>query len=349
MRGTNSDLPAIAIEARGLIPVNYTAKVDFVAVAIDVTDNKSGDHVLCTIPAFQWPDNLVFRSYQQGTQVSPSQGFAKWVEIGVAPVETLVAPKAGPRNLRFTAMAVRGASEQSNVKSLDVVAIAHTTFRTNLKGVGYKERGEKRLEAIKLSVRLGIAVAYADYNLDSTEAKVIKEWARKQLEQLPEDERESAKNSINGVIRYAGEKARIGQLRYEDVAAELRANPLPGIAMQALELCVQVMSADGKSTSNEMTIIRQIGNLLGVSHDDVRKLIDKNPPQTQSQDASGDLSDEDMVGLGKGLSNKETLVEIRKLFATYNARQTTESNHARRAHNQRMLEALARLRQKYAA
>jgi uncharacterized tellurite resistance protein B-like protein len=245
-------------------------------------------------------------------------------------------------------MAVRGASEQSTLKSLDVVAIAHTSFRTNIKGVGYKEKGEKRLDAIKLSVRLGIAVAYADYNLDSAEAKVIKEWALKQLEQLPEDERTSAKNSINGVIRYAGEKARVGQLKYEEVAAELKNNPLPGIQMQALELCVQVMSADGRATSNEMALIRQIGNLIGVSHDDVRKLIDKNPPQAQSQDASGDLSDEDLVGLTKALSKREAQVEIRKLFATYNARQTTETNPAKRAHNQRMLEALARLRQKYA-
>lgn len=347
MRGRDNNLRAIAIEARGLIPVPRTSSINFVAVGTDVTDDSSGDPIICVIESFQWPDNVFFRSFKAGGTISPNQGFGEWVEIGVAPTDTLVTPKSGKRNLKFTGMVVRGGSEQSKVRELDIIAMADATIRTDIKEVGYKERDERRIEAIKLSVRLGIAVAYADGSIATAEGKVIRDWALKQLEQIPEDDREAAKNTVNEAIRYAGQRAKAGQLNHESVAAELRGSPLQGIKLQALELCVKVMSADGVASSQEMALIRRLGDILGVSHDDLRKLIDKNPPSARSKGATGELSDEEMVGMPQGLSKEDCLREIRKLFATYNGRLTNEKDPDKRAHYQRMLEALARLRLKY--
>lgn len=347
MRGKDSNLRAIAIEARGLIPVSYSSRVNFVTVGMDVTENSSGEPIICVIDSFQWPDNVFFRSFMGGGTISPNQGFGEWVEIGVAPTDTLVTPKSGRRNLKFTGMVVRGGSEQSKVRELDIIAMADTTIRADIKEVGYKESDERRIEAIKLSVRLGIAVAYADGSIATAEGKVIRDWAIKQLEQIPEEDREAAKNTVNDAIRYAGQRAKAGQLNHESVAAELRGNPLQGIKLQALELCVKVMSADGVASSQEMALIRRLGDILGVSHDDLRKLIDKNPPPARTKGASGELSDEEMVGLPAGLPKDECLREIRKLFATYNGRLTNEKDPDKRAHYQRMLEALARLRLKY--
>ena len=61
---------------------------------------------------------------------------------------------------------------------------------------------------------------------------------------IPEDAREAAQTPVTAAIRYAGQRAKAGQLNHESVAAELRGNPMQGIKLQALELCVKVMSAD---------------------------------------------------------------------------------------------------------
>lgn len=347
-RGKNNDIPVIAIEAKGLIPVYSTTQINFIVTASDITTDLDGDRLLCLIPDFQWPDNMGYRSFQKGGSLAPNHGFSDWVEIGVAPTETLVAPKSGKRKLKFTALVVReGSNNTQPIQTFDIVTRADTIISANLREIGYIERDEKRLEAIRLSLHLGIAVAYSDGSLAQSEGKIIRKWVVDQLELLSEDERKKAKTDLNNSIRSACEKAEAGELDYETIASKLNKNCLPGVKIQSLELCVRVMSADGIISSKEMTLIRKLGLILEVSHDNLRKLIDKNPPVTNAKMSTSSINDEELVGLPTGLSRENTLREIRKLFAEYNGRQTNEKDSSKRAHNQRMLDALSRLRVKY--
>lgn len=346
-RGDSNNLRAIAIEARGLIPVFTTCEVDFVVFAMDVTDPSNEKAVFCTIERFQMPDSPCFRSFKRGTSLSPNQGFGEWTEIGVAPTDCLVAPKSGLRRLKFYGMTVRRTPESTNLRDLSEITSATATMNVQIAGIGYEEKSEKRVEAICLSIKLGIAVAYADGNLEPSEAKSIKDWSAKRHEELPDSEQPEAKEKINSAIREAGEQARKGMLSIEAAAGKLRESPLAGIEMLALELCVKVMAADGNFDPKELEVVRHIGSLLGISYEDIRNLTDKHPPSATTQSGSAELTDEQFVGITPGLTPEDIRKEIRKLFSTYNARLSIEKDPNKRANYQRKLEALARLKQKH--
>lgn len=346
MRGDEKNISVVVIEARGLVPVYTTCDVDFVVFAMDVTDGEP-QPVYCTIEQFQMPDSTAYRCHKKGLSFSPNEGFGDWQEIGVAPKDCLVGPKSGRRSLRFYGMAVRRAPESTKIKEFSHIASDSAVTSVTLSHVGYKERNEKRIDAIKLSIQLGIAVAYTDGRLEPSEASSIKEWSAKRLEELPDAEKAAAKEKINAAIRDAFEQAKSGSLNVDSAAKELRDSPLAGVEMQALELCVKVMAADGIVDPKELEIVRRIGNLLGISYDDIRNLTDKHPPTSTSQPGSADLTDEQFVGIEPGLPDEAVRKEIRRLFGTYNARLSTEKDAAKRANYQRKLEALARLKQKH--
>jgi hypothetical protein len=89
MRGKNHDLRAITIEGRGLLPVYRTMEIQFVTWAEDITDDSSGEPVLCSLSNFQHHENPTFQNVQDGGQLAPNQGFSDWVELGVAPLDAL--------------------------------------------------------------------------------------------------------------------------------------------------------------------------------------------------------------------------------------------------------------------
>lgn len=340
-RGKN--LHVIKVEARGLMPVYRTMQIDFVTWMEDLTDNANGDPVLCSLDDFQHHETPVFQSVRGGGSLSPDEGFLNWVEIGIAPAEALSFPKAGQRRLKIYGYVTEKTSPALR-KSL--LGSTCSLFFQN-SGVGYKEWEGKRLEALKLSLRLGVATAFADNDFADSEGKVIKAWIKKRIDRLDDDEQEKAKQELNAALLQAFEDARRGTLQIESAAETLAKSPVKQASYDALELCTIVMAADGVIQPAEVRIVDRIGRLLGIDNDGIRSLRDKHAQQASSSSEEGtELSDEMLLGLDPNLTPDQKKKKLRELFARYNAMMQIEKDAAKRARSQAMLDAIARLSSK---
>lgn len=343
MRGDNKDLRVISIEARGQLPVMYPTNVQFVCVAEDVTDKSDGEPMISTLDDFKFPNSAVFQSRRDGGVIQPNVYFKDWVEVGILLPDHVVAPKSGSRRLKFTcAMTPLG--------NLDVTyAINHTTGRFELSQIGYKELDEKRMEAISLSLDLGVAIAYSDGNLDRSEAKAISDWLRAKLELFDDDMKKTARSQLNGALKSSFDKAAKGLLTVKDSLTKLKASKVKNAANDALELSSIVMAADGVIAESEMTMLRSFALELGVKLEELQNIADKHVSgaQSESTDKSA-VSDESLIGIDPNAGKPAIKKQLIDAFGKYNARLQTEKDPARRGYYQDMINAVARLRKKYA-
>lgn len=343
MRGKNKDLRAIAIEGRGLLPVHRTMDIEFVTWAEDVTDEADGEPIFCSLSNFQHHEAPTFQNVQEAGTLSPNQGFTDWVELGVAPLDALSFPRSGSRNVRFYCYMTEKTSPNLR-KSLvaDNCYIRVTTTET-----GYKEWKGKRVDALTLSLRLGVAMAHADGDFSHSEAAAIKGWLKARVGRLDDDEQAEAKEKLNAAMQLAVQEASARSLDVASAARQLRASPIKNASYDALELCTIIMAADGVIDPAEMRLLRMIGEQLGISTQDLQGLTDKHTPQATTFTGDGELSDELLVGLEPGLPAAETKRKLREIFARYNGMLTTERDPAKRQRYQDCIEAVARLRKKY--
>ncbi len=343
MRGANKDIRVISIEGRGLLPVHRTMEVQFVTWAEDVTDDPEGEPILCSITGFQHHEHPTFENVQNVGMLSPDQGYANWVELGVAPLDALTFPRSGNRNLRFYCSMAEKTAPNLRKSLLGATCDIRITHNET----GYKEWKEKRLEALTLSLRLGIAMAHADGEFARSEAAAIKNWLKERVERLDDSEQAGAKAKLNAAMTTAVAEAAGRTLNIRSAASSLRASPVRNASYEALELCTIIMAADGVIDPSEMRLLREIGEQLGISAQDLQGLTDKHTPEATTAGADGELSDELLIGLDPKLPPAELKRKLREIFARYNSMLTTERDAAKRQRYQECIEAVARLRKKY--
>lgn len=343
MRGKNKDLRVISVEGRGLLPVHRTMDVEFVTWAEDVTDDASGEPVLCSLSNFQHHEHPTFQNVQEGGTISPNQGYVDWVELGVAPLDALTFPRSGSRNLRFYCFM----TEKTAPNLRKSLVSESCDLRVTTTETGYKEWKEKRIEALTLSLRLGIAMAHADGDFARAEAGAIKQWLKARVDRLDDEEQPPAKEKLNAAMQAAVAEAGAGRLDVASAARNLRASPIRNASYDALELCTIIMAADGVIDPAEMRLLRQIGEQLGISAQDLQGLTDKNTPQATTIGGDGELSDELLVGLDPKLPPAEAKRRLREIFARYNGMMMNATDPAKRQRYQECIEAVARLRKKY--
>ena len=343
MRGENKDLKAIAIEGRGHLPVPRFMNIEFVTWAEDVTDNQSGDPIFCSIDSYQHHENPTFQCVRDAGTISPNQGFTDWVELGVAPLDALSFPKSGTRIIKFYCYMTEKTSP--NLRQSLVGDYCRITISND--SIGYKEWKDKRIEALTLSLRLGVAMAHSDGDFAKSEAAVIKKWLKERIEKLDDDEQKEAKEKLNAILIEAVNQASIGRLNVDIATDNLKKSPIKNAQYDALQLCTIIMAADGVIHQEEIILLKKIGSKLGISANEMRGLADKHTASATTQSASGALTDEMLVGLDTSQSAPEIKVQIISIFNRYNGLLTIEKDPVKRKRYQEFINAVARLKKKY--
>lgn len=343
MRGKNKDLRVISVEGRGLLPVRRTMEIEFVTWAEDVTDDSKGEPILCSLSNFQHHEHPTFQNVQNGGEISPNQGYTDWVELGVAPLDALTFPRSGSRNIRFYCYM----TEKTSPSLRQSLVGDSCNLRINYEETGYKEWKDKRVEALTLSLRLGIAMAHADSEFSRSEAAAIKLWLKERVDRLDDDYQTVAKDKLNAAMTAAVAEAKARSLNVASTARNLRASPVKNAPYDALELCTIIMAADGSIDPAEMRLLREIGELLGIHAQEIQGLTDKHTPEATTSGDEGALSDELLIGLDPKLTPVEAKRKLREIFARYNSMLTTERDAFKRQRYQDCIDAVARLRKKY--
>lgn len=343
MRGDNNDLRVISIEARGKITVSSPTNVQFICLAEDVSDKSDGEAVISTLSNFKFPNSHAFLSQREFGLLNPEQHFKDWVEVGVMLPDHVVAPKSGQRNFKFTcAMTTTG--------NLDVTHVSSECRSTLVVSqLGYNELDEKRMEAFSLSLDLGVAIAYGDGKLDRNEGQAISEWLRHKLEMFDNETKPKARTQLNDALKASFEKAASGTLTVKDSLVKLKSSKVRNAVNDALELSSIVIAADGVIAENEMAMLRSFAKELGVNLEDLQNIADKHVAGAKATTTDkSEVSDESLIGIdpkADKLAIKKALIDA---FGKYNSRLQTEKDPARRTYYQDMLNAVARLRKKYA-
>lgn len=333
-------LRVLVFEGRGLMPVNRKMEIEFVTWVEDITDDPGGEPVFCSLDEFQHHEHPGFQCVRGGGTLAPDQGFRDWVEVGIAPTDSLSFPASGTRSLKIYCY-ISEKTTPSARRSL--IGNTCTMYFHNTE-TGYKEWQGKRVEALKLSLRLGVATAFADDDFEDSEGKAIKSWLKTRIDRLPDDEQAEAKTELNDALVQAFADAHAGRLSVDSAAASLRQSPIKQASYDALELCTLVMAADGVIHPEELRIINRVGQLLGIDNDAIRSLRDKHAPAAQPMAArDGVVSDEMLLGIEAGLTPEQLRKKLRALFGRYNAMLQIEKDRDKRARYQAMLDAIARL------
>ena len=343
MRGDNNDLRVISIEARGQIPVPSSTDVQFVCIAHDVSDKADGEPIISTLDGFKYQNSAIFQSRRNGGRIDPNMHFKDWIEVGVLLPDHVVAPKSGDRRFKLTCA-------MTPVGNLDITyTINHTFTRFEVTQIGYNELDEKRMEAISLSLDLGVANANRDGHQDSSEGQAISDWLRNKLEMFDDETKPQARIQLNDALKSSFERAAAGKLTVDASVAKLKSSKVKNAVNDALELSSIVIAADGVIAESEMAMLRSFAKELGVNLEELQNIADKHVAGAKATTTDkSEVSDESLIGLdpkADKLAIKKALIDA---FGKYNSRLQTEKDPARRVYFQDMLNAVARLRKKYA-
>jgi tellurite resistance protein len=343
IRGDKNDLRVVSIEARGKIDVSSSTNVQFVCIAEDVSDKRDGEAVISTLSNFKFPNSPAFLSTREFGLLPPNQYFKDWVEVGVLLPDHVMAPKSGLRKFKFTcAMTPTGNFDLTFVSS-------HCISTLEISQIGYNELDERRMEAISLSLDLGVAIAYADGTLDHSEGKAISDWLRNKLDMFDDDKKTRARSELNAALRASFDKAKSGKLTVKESLAKLKASKVKNAVNDALELASIVIAADGVITEAEMAMLRSFALELGVNLEDLQNIADQHVAVAKATTTDkSEVSDESLIGIDPKAPKTEIKKMLIEAFGKYNARLQTEKDPARRTYFQDMLNAVARLRKKYA-
>jgi hypothetical protein len=158
-----------------------------------------------------------------------------------------------------------------------------------------------------------------------------------------------ARTQLNEALKASFDKAASGRLTITDSIAKLKESKVRNAVNDALELSSIVMAADGVIAESEMAMLRSFAKELGVNMEDLQNIADKHVGGAKSSATDkSEVSDESLIGIDPKAEKTAIKKALIDAFGKYNARLQTEKDPARRAYFQDMLNAVARLRKKYA-
>lgn len=340
------------IRGKGLFPLTFNTNVGFL---ISVFDSTTGNlaPVLSVIDAFQEDNSVVYQHSTNIGLIKPDQGFASWVRIGLVIPDILQAPYSGKRRLTVIVRMVN----LDNLPNIEhgyhsqddgIIWQKALSFEWEFEEKGYLEEREHRDEAVGLALKIGMAVAMADGALDDAEGNVLKHWVMKSIAPFSDDRKEYLKELYNNAMKESFLEAKNGNLSLSKLTNRLNEIGEKSDKYEALELCFEVMAADGIADENELKIIKSIALSLDLDMDEVSKMRDQKIIHLNS-DVSGQASIESILGIEADWTKDQAMKHLRVEFQKWNNRLNTLDEGEERDNAQIMLDRIAEARKKYAS
>jgi tellurite resistance protein len=351
VKENRNGIEGIIIQGRGIIPVSYRTHIGFVTSVWDATGEKSP--IISMADGFKEPNSTAYQQIVDAGTVEENQGYAQWVQVGVVIPSILYPPEGGQRKLFIVTRIIYmdnppdiylGQCDQGDDGVLTVSATYSDFY---FEGKGYSESAEDRDEARGLAIKLGMSVAMADGSLDDSEGEVIKEWIVKTISPFSDEKQKNLKELYNNALREAYSEAQSGNLSLSDVTKKINQLADSPQKYEAIELCFEVMAADGVADENELKTIKSIAEALDLDFEEIKNLHDKhllNLDIATEQQASI----ETMLQIDTDWTNEQIKKHLREEYSKWNNRINTLDEGQERDNAQQMLDLIAEARKKYA-
>jgi len=349
-----SGFELVQIEGRGEIPVATSTKVGIITSVFDSTDGDP-EYVISMIEQFQEPETIVYQDAREIGTIGPNQTLVDWSPVGVVIPETLQPPRNGARKLLIVVRMVNmdnipvincGFSPPDSDDS-GLLWLAEHEYTLDFEGKGYEEAAEHRDESCAISIKIGVAVAMADGDFDDAEGEILKDWIVRNISLYSDEKKEDLKKLYNHAMREAHDDAKNGDLSLSLLTDRLNEIGDKTQKYDAIELCFDVMAADGVADAEELNIIRKVAAALELDYDEIEQMRDKKLIDLKT-DITGQASIEDIIGIDKNWSNADIKKHLRSEFQKWNNRLNTLPEGDERNNAQKMIDTIAEARKKYA-
>lgn len=341
------------VQIKGLIPVSYSTNVAVCISAFDVTEEGTKAPIISFLDFMQEPGSPIFRHTNKIGKIDSGSGFKDWVDVlGIAP-SFIQTPKSGKRKIEVLFYMYNslqppkiqlGLIDPEEVDKL--LFFKSLTFNHEFIDKGYEEISKDVEEANELTIKIAMAVAMSDGSLDDKEGLVIKEWVQKTISLYKGDRKEKLKKLYNNAIKSGHDLAVSGKLSLAKLTKRLHEINEQKTKYDTLELCYEVMAADGVAEDKELKVIRRIADTLKLDLEEVNKMRDKSLINLK-EGATKKSSLEELLGIDASWDKKKINAHLLKEFTKWNNRLITLSEGKERQNAQKMLENIADLRKKY--
>jgi tellurite resistance protein len=345
---TDDGYPFWGVEIRGLIPVYRATNVGVMVSLLDATEGENAP-VLTAFEDFQELESRAFQVRNVLGRCEPDQGLPDWCRAAAVPLEGLITARSGHRQIHVVVRLVDAESPPRMQFGImdeagpQIFGMQFTTVAFD-SVAGYMERSKEELKIAATTVRLAAAIGFADGKFDPKEGQCISDWVRKYLEEIPEgDGREEAKSLLNNSIRNAIQDGAETRLKIQDEVRVLEGMSTTPDRYSAMELCLDVMAADGEADQSELEVLSRVSDALGLDFERFRAMKDKRMMEVADVEISGsDIWT--MLDIKPGWSDAEKKKHLNKMYMRWNSRAEALEDGAERDKAHQMLDLIAEAR-----
>jgi tellurite resistance protein len=346
-----SGLEFFSIEIKGRFPIQGSVEAAVAISLLDATDGEDQKRpVLSVIEAFQEARTKAYFDSREIGRVSGDQGFTKWVEVGRVLPLFVQSPYSGERKLKIIIRLI--ASDAVGELELGYANFDDQSFfwgkvedlELDQVAKGYSEAFEETKECLALSVKLAMSVAMADGSLDDAEGTVIKQWMTKVVTPYSDNNKEDIKALLNSSMKESFAKMQDGSLTYSELVERFNSIGDDGAKFEAMELCYDVMAADGIADDEEIKVLHRLGDALDLDIQELERLRDLKMMNLSAEVGTENSS---LLGIDPDWSDDQIKKHLRAEFKKWNARINNLEPGSDKDHAQKMLDLIGEARNKY--
>jgi len=263
---------------------------------------------------------------------------ADWTSVARLRLEKMLFPRGGVRTLQFDVSVVSAETGQELARTRCRFVYENPDF-------GYMDLQENAERAKVLAVGLAFAVGAADGDLHDYEIDLIKNWARDNILDSPEEATDQdiprLDKALNKTIAFfrAGNKLDACGMCKELVAISPIAQ-----RYDILELCLYVARADGSAAGQELAVLKDLASWLEVNAEKFRVMMEKVLPIEMHQ-----VKDmQAVLGITSDMDKEKVRRHLNKEYSKWNAR-VTNADPGIQSQADQMLKLIAEARGQYAS
>lgn len=336
---------------RGNISAPRTMNVGSSISAFDATNGDDDlDLLISMVEQAQEPDTVCFGMTNNIGQVSEGDSFTDWVQLGAIAPDLVQGPKSGNRTIKvmirlFNANnppSIRGGFSDGG----ETFLVETLEFDHYFTEKGYEEEAQDREEAQALSLKIGVAVAMADGSLDDAEGEILKNWIVREVSVFGDEKQKRLKKMFNESLKEGFAQAQSGNLALSPLVDRLAEIGEKKTKYDVIELCFDIMAADGVADPEEMAVIRKVAEALSLDMNEIEKMRE-SVTLNLSTSLTSEEGLESLVGIEDGWSDDQKKKHIRTEFQKWSNRLNSLTEGDERDSAQNMLDNLSALKKKY--
>ena len=254
----------VHIEFKGLLPNEKKSKLKFVTTIHSKYKNKEPKPVLSFIDIYQSKDSKNFENIYELGSVPPNTGADEWQSFCNVPLLFLQTAHQGEQKLLVTSKLI----DETGY----ILDSFENTHNVNITQNGYLEEGSDIVNARKNIIELAIATAFVDGEYHNNESELINNWILKTLHPYQSKQKITLEKELYGALDASEKTAESGKIDSEKLLEEIKNTNNSLLSYEALELIIDVMTADGVENKSETKFINSIANKLFIDREELNRI-----------------------------------------------------------------------------